>query len=576
MIRMKNFIWILIILILVDANKSIAQIAPSVEGNVNNLHVREYNLTIDKKAATVSYPQITFQKTFGGSATDYAYTLTQTTGEGYILAGYTESFGEGSRDVYLIRTDQQGNMLWSKTIGNSNTDYAWAIAQTADGGFIIGAHTESFGQGGHDVNLIRTNPQGEVIWSKTYGGASADGAYSLQPAFDGGFIVAAHTSSYGEGQHEIYLLRTDADGEVLWAKTYGNTGGDFLRAIDLTPDLGFIMVAETYSFGAGNADIYVIRTDMNGDTLWTRTFGGAGDDFGYSVRLTSDQAYIIAGHSRSFGQGQLDALLMKIDDHGEILWAKTYGGLDEDFAYSVEPTVDGGYIMTGGTKSFATGGFCDVLCNDVYLIKTDENGDTLWTKAYGSLGEERGWTVRATLDDGYAVAGITTGFGSGAEDFYFIKTDADGNAGCAEKGTETIVGTPDLEVNFTATVVGSGTVTAVATPVSGTPATLENTLCFTTSVNEPDLQQNFHIFPNPTTGYFELEYILERHQTIALQLFGLDGKVIFQTSPVMQMPGSYRQSLDGQQFGLSSGIYIIKIKTGETEALHKLAIVDSK
>lgn len=139
---------------------------------------------------------------------------------------------------------------------------------------------------------------------------------------------------------------------------------------------------------------------------------------------------------------------MKIDDHGKVLWSKTYGGVDEDFAYSVESTTDSGYIVAGGAKSFATGGFCDILCNDVYLIKTDENGDTLWTKAYGSLGEERGWSVRATSDGGYVIAGITTGFGNGPEDFYFIKTDADGNTGCAEKGTLTLVDHAQLEVKL--------------------------------------------------------------------------------------------------------------------------------
>ena len=284
--------------------------------------------------------QVTFQKTFGGSHTDYAYSIDKTENEGYFLTGYTESFGEGSRDVYLIRTNSRGETLWSKTYGGQNTDYAWTIASTTDGGVIIGSHSESAGAGGHDVQLIKVDAQGALQWSMVYGGTSADGAYSLKQTYDGGFVVAAHTSSYGEGQHEIYLIRTDTSGNVLWTKTYGSSGGDFLRALDFTPDLGFIMVAETYSFGAEGADIYVVRTDMQGDTLWTRTFGGPGDDFGYSIRLTNDQNYIIAGHTRSFGQGQLDALLMKIDDHGEVIWAKTFGGPDEQFAYSVAPTPD--------------------------------------------------------------------------------------------------------------------------------------------------------------------------------------------------------------------------------------------
>lgn len=525
---------------------------------------------------TKIHSQTTFQKTFGGSQNDYAYAMTQTTDGDYLLAGYTESFGEGSRDVYLIRTDEKGNLIWSKTIGNSNTDYAWAVAQTTEGGFIVGVHTQSFGQGGHDVNLIRTNADGEVLWSKTYGGTSADGAYSLRPTLDGGFAVAAHTSSYGEGQHEIYLLRTDADGEVLWTKTYGSTGGDFLRALDLTPDLGFIMVAETNSFGAGNADIYVVRTDMQGDTLWTRTFGGAGDDFGYSIRLTNDQAYIIAGHSRSFGQGQLDVFLIKIDDHGEVLWAKTYGGLYEDFANSVEPTADGGYIVAGGTKSFAMGGFCDVLCHDVYLIKTDENGDTLWTKAYGGLGEERGWTVRTTLDGGYAVAGITTGFGAGAEDFYFIKTDANGNTSCAEKGTETVVETQNIAVNFTTTVVGSGTVAAVAAPVSGTPVTSENTLCLNTAVEEVQETSYFRIYPNPATDFIQIEYALEQREEVTASFFSLDGKEVFKTQPETQMAGAHQKILNLTQLGLASGVYAVKIKTTETQAVRYISFISSK
>jgi hypothetical protein len=526
--------------------------------------------------ASVSNSQSTFQKTFGGTENDYAYAVEQTSDNGFILAGYTESFGEGSRDIYLVRTDSQGDMLWSKTIGESAMDYAWTVAQTDDGGFIVGVHTNSFGAGGHDINLIRTDAQGDIIWSKVYGGTSADGAYSLQTTFDGGFVVAAHTSSFGAGQHDIYLLRIDSDGEVLWTKTYGNSGGDFLRAIDFTPDLGFIMVAETNSFGAGGTDIFVVRTDAQGDTLWTRTYGGAGDDFGYSIRMTNDQAYIIAGRTRSFGQFELNALLMKIDDHGEVLWAKTYGGEDEDFANSVEPTADGGYIIAGGTRSFATGGICDLLCNDVYLIKTDENGDTLWTKAFGSLNEELGWTVRETSDGGYAVVGISTGFGAGGEDFYFIKTNADGNTGCNEKNTQTIVGTPNLEVNWTATIVGSGNTTGSAAPISGNPATSENTLCQTTSVEELKTLNSFQLHPNPATGFFQIEYALDKTQVISIQLLSLDGKVIFQTKPVVQTQGIYHENIDGHQMGLSSGVYFLKLKSDDTQTIRKMSFIVSK
>jgi len=518
-----------------------------------------------------TFAQSTFQKTYGGNAADVAYAFQQLTDGGYIIAGYTESFGEGNRDVYLVRTDSEGTVLWTKTYGNTNTDYAWTIDQTTDGGFIIGAHTDSFGAGGHDIYLIKTDSEGTVLWTKVFGGTSADGAYSLQQTFDDGFIIAAHTSSFGEGQHEVYLLKTDPNGNILWTKSYGNTGGDFLRAIDQTPDQGYIMVAETYSFGAGGSDIYVIRTDAQGDTLWTKTFGGAGDDFGYSIRLTNDQAYIIAGHTRSFGQGQLDMLLMKIDDQGNLLWAKTYGGLDEEYGYSVEPTDDGGYIVSGSTKSFAKGGFCDILCDDVYLIKTDANGDTLWTKTYGSLAYEVGWSVRTTSDGGYAVVGISTGFGAGGEDFYLIKTDENGNLGCQENGTSTVVGSPNIIVNSTTTIVNSGVIENSSSTLTSNPATLENTVCFTTGFNKINNFQKFHVYPNPAKHEFYMEIDLKEPQSISFNMYNQMG------SPVLKIPlQSYsgeknKITIDTNQF--PNGIYLLKWTIAQNHYVQTIIII---
>ena len=154
--------------------------------------------------------QITFQKTYGGTNVDYAYSVQQTIDDGYIIAGYTTSFGAGSRDVYLIRTDVKGNAVWTKTFGESNTDYAYTVQQTTAGGFIAGAHSGSFGTGSHDVYVIKCDANGDIVWTKVYGGSSADGAYSIQQTVDGGYIIAAHVNSFGAGQHDVYLIKTDA------------------------------------------------------------------------------------------------------------------------------------------------------------------------------------------------------------------------------------------------------------------------------------------------------------------------------------------------------------------------------
>jgi len=165
--------------------------------------------------------------------------------------------------------------------------------------------------------------------------------------------------------------------QSIFQKTYGGGLNDLGWAVEQTNDGGYIVAGSAESFGAGAADFYLIKTDANGDTLWTRTYGGGGDDFGRAVEQTTDGGYIVAGYTTSFGAGVEDVYLIKTDTNGDTLWTKTYGGAGDDRGWAVEQTTDGGYIVAGGTLSFGAGG------NDVYLIKTDANGDTLWTRTYG-------------------------------------------------------------------------------------------------------------------------------------------------------------------------------------------------
>ncbi|MCH9031406.1 MAG: hypothetical protein IIB00_04005 [candidate division Zixibacteria bacterium] len=295
------------------------------------------------------FAQITFQKVFGGPSSDISYSVQETYDGGYIIAGYTLSFGQGNRDVYLILTDSIGNTLWTKTYGAGNTDYAWTIAQTADSGFLVGAHSGSFGAGSHDIYLLRLTQSGNVVWERTYGGSSADGAYSLVNTSDGGFMISAHTSSFGAGQHDVYLLKLNSVGDTTWTKAFGGTSGDYLRDVQQLDDGGYICVAETFSFGVGSADVYLVRTDSVGNLLWAKAYGGSLADYGYSVRQTPDGGFIVAGYTSSFGAGQFDVYLIRTDSVGDTLWAKTYGGSSSDYGYSIALTGDGGFIITGFT-----------------------------------------------------------------------------------------------------------------------------------------------------------------------------------------------------------------------------------
>jgi hypothetical protein len=209
---------------------------------------------------------------------------------------------------------------------------------------------------------------GDTLWTRTYGGAGEDYAFSARQTADSGFIICGTTYSYGAGLSDIYLIKTDAAGDTEWTRTFGGAEHEHGHSVLQTADSGYVICGITHSTGAGGADVWLIRTDSRGDTLWTRTFGGDSGDFGHSVAQTADRGFILCGQTASFGAGNYDAWLIKTDSLGDTLWTRTFGGGSDDVGYSVQPTTDGGYIIAGMTKSLGAGGA------DFYLIKTDSSG----------------------------------------------------------------------------------------------------------------------------------------------------------------------------------------------------------
>ncbi|MBL7192275.1 T9SS type A sorting domain-containing protein [bacterium] len=363
-----------------------------------------------------SQPDTLWTKTFGGISTDVGRSVQQTSDGGFIIAGYTYSYGAGGSDVYLIKTDAVGDTTWTKTFGGNNSDNGYSVQQTADGGYIIAGYTYSYGVGNDDVYLIKTDAFGDTAWTKTFGGSYCDYGESVQQTVDGGYIIAGYTYSYGAGNDDVYLIKTDAVGDTAWTKTFGGSDWERGYSVQQTSDEGYIIVGKTCSYGAGSWDVYLIKTDASGDTAWTKTFGGSWDDYGYSVQQTADGGYIIAGGTESYSIGNDNVYLIKTDASGNLQWYRTFGGSGYDVSYSVQQTADGGYIIAGYTWSYGAGGY------DIYLIKTDAVGDTTWTKTFGGSEYDYGYSVQQTFEGGYIITGFTTSYGAGLGDVYLIRT----------------------------------------------------------------------------------------------------------------------------------------------------------
>lgn len=367
-------------------------------------------------------------KTFGGNKDDYANAVKQTADGGYIFAGLTSS-GTEEADVYLIKVGADGDEQWSKSIGSTYEEQAQSMQLTADGGYIITGWISVPEPDWHtDVFLLKTDAMGNEQWTKTFGGNDNDKAESVQLTDDGGYIITGETKTEDKRFFSIYLIKTDADGNEIWSRTYSNSedSADTASSVQLTADGGYIIAGYTDIIGLDEDNIYVIKTDENGNELWSRKFGGNDDSHSTSMQCTSDGGYIITGwKDNNGGLGTSEIILLKIDVDGNEIWYRTY---DEIYGWAadVQQTDDGGYIIAAILYSGEIGG-SDISAIDANacLIKTDSEGNMLWIRKLGSNSVK---AMELTEDGGYIIAGSRlSNDGILNNDAYIVKTDSSGN-----------------------------------------------------------------------------------------------------------------------------------------------------
>lgn len=375
-------------------------------------------------------------KTYGGEKNESRCVIQETSDGGYVVFGNIAS-PAGSSDIWLVKTDAQGDTLWTKTYGGQALAYCYSGQQTKDGGYILAGYIEGAGAGAEDIWLIKTDPEGDTQWTKTYGGYGYDEAYSIQQTDDGGYIVTGtHDGLTDPWSGDMWLLKTDSKGDTMWTKTWAAenpTMTDAGNCVSQTSDGGYIIACYADFSSATYDGIVVMKTDDKGDTVWAYR-----DTIWFMecVAQTTDDAYVATGFNNN------DMFLIKLDSEGTLLWKKVYGDAKQDyrdFGWCVQANPDGGGVVAG-QYSYNY----DLEVGDAWLLRFDSDGDTSWTRTYGSNpGFDEAYWVQPTSDGGYVLAGATETWSSGGSDLFIMKTDSQGLIDAVEE--EPIV---DSRVNW--------------------------------------------------------------------------------------------------------------------------------
>jgi len=320
-----------------------------------------------------SLGNIEWQKTYGGTEDSIGRTLQQTSDGGFIVAGETKSFGSGGYDFWVLKFNAKGKVQWQKVYGGPDDDRARSVQQTSDGGFVVTGYTYSFGAGKSDILVLKLDSLGNIEWQKTYGGEGDDRAPRIGQTADDGFIVLGFTDSFGAGKTDFWVLKLDSSGNIQWQKTYGTDAAEIGYSIVPASDGGFALTGWTGSWP--RSDIVVMKLTESGDVQWKGAYGGGGMDHSFFIEQTRDGSFAVAGATNVFvsadripGKFQSDWWIFELAGARNIKWQKNYGGSSPEEAWCVRQTADGGFIAVGDTMSFGAGE------NDFWVMKLDANG----------------------------------------------------------------------------------------------------------------------------------------------------------------------------------------------------------
>jgi hypothetical protein len=511
-----------------------------------------------------------FQRSIGAnSGFDISHCLDLVSDTGYILAGSTNYFDTTTADVMLIRTNVNGDTLWAKTYDAGGSENAIHVQQTFDGGFIAIGTTQVVGNAFSEMYLIKTDLNGNLLWSKSYGDSiHIYSGFSVQQLNDSGFVLMGN-----QKENDVVIIRTNKDGDTIWTKMYNNF---YMYSIQQTKDKGFIL-------GGGLYVCLLIKLDSTGEIMWSKyidTQKFEVQDIYFSARQTSDNGYIIAG-SDYLGINTDQAYLAKTDSLGNLQWAKTYAdsgsySYSNSYATCVEQTIDKGYIFAGSI--YLSNG-------DDLLVKTDSNGNVIWARHYGGQYNEKSdelirkkcdnrnyyptWVVpikvqHAQIDNEYVFTSISRSFNN---NYYLVRTDKNGISGTCYDNSLHMIVTPVSSVVINFALQAQPKYFIVRSPITVVkhPNVIDYDLCPVVVGEETVTTSNdkLAIYPNPSSSVITIETNeLGTSKQSCYEIYNLEGDLMARHN-ISQA----RTSVDINSF--AKGLYLIRLISGNSNVTVK-------
>jgi len=510
-----------------------------------------------------SNAQVMFEKEYGTSKNEYGRDAAISTSSGYAITGFINQTAT-NRDICLLKVDTCGRLKVSRTYGGSKDDLAYRMVSLTNGTFAVAGETQSWGHGLNDAYLLKIAGNSfSNVTGRAIGDTLIDVGQDLYKS-SAGYIITGYTKR-SNGKYDVLLAKFDNNLVAKWNYKIGGTNDDQAFAIEQITGGDYIIAGGTLSYGAGNLDVYLIRTNTNGIVQWTKTYGTPNVDVAYNVKQTLDGGFLMVGKTKnSSGNSGDDILLVKTSSTGILQWVKSYGGMQDETGEDVIQLSDSSYVVVGFTKSFGKGNY------DVYLFKVNKNGAAIWARTFGGTIEDEGFSIRQTPDNGFLLCGHTKSFGPGNFDVYLMKTNSLGYTGCNDSSGINTYSPHDttmsgyiqdtlLYVKDSARVDTFLAIDSIHCSNCTPPRLLLN----------PE-EQDMQVFPNPADNFVTITGDEESSYTLEIEIYNSLGILVYHKTGID--PTSLHRGFIVNTQDWRPGLYFVRAVSGKQLMNQKLLI----